>query len=411
MSKKSQSVFQGELPNGIRWMHYQTHGHVAYAGVMLGVGSRDEKEGQWGIAHLIEHMFFKGTVRRNAFQVSNRVESVGGEINAYTSKEETAIHAAFMPTYLARILELLADIISNPTFPEHQLDRERDVILEEIASYRDTPSELIYDEFEELLFGEHPLAHSILGTPRYIRRCKREDILGFQARHYSPERMVVCTAGPFSQKRVEDTIARFFTDLPLKGVAKRELAPMKANPQGRVVRRRTAQAHCIVGGIGLSMRDDRLAALALLSNILGGEASTSRLNRSIREKEGLAYTVESSLVSYLDSGLFAIYFGTDKSQVNRCYDILLRELRLLGSQPLSTLQFSRAKRQFLGQLYLSSDNAEALMLGGARRVLEGLPLLSIEDTQRELDALQPVHLANLVNELMRPEQLFTLLYQ
>ncbi len=410
MSKQAQSVFQGELPNGIRWMHYQTHGYVAYAGVMLGVGSRDELAHQWGVAHLLEHMFFKGTTRRNAFQVSNRVESVGGEINAYTSKEETAIHAAFMPGYLARILELLADIIARPTFPEHQLERERDVILEEIASYRDTPSELIYDEFEELLFSDHPLAHSILGVPRNIRKCGRGDILAFQAEHYSPERMVVCTAGPFSPKRVGDTITRFFTDLPLRGGSKRVLSPPQVQARGRSLRRRTAQAHCIVGGIGLSMRDERLPALALLSNILGGEASTSRLNRSIREKEGLAYTVESSLVSYLDTGLFAVYFGTDKNQVNRCFDILLRELRQLATHPLSTLQFSRAKRQFLGQLYLSSDNAEALMLSGARRILEGLPLLSLEDTQRELDALQPMQLADLVNELMRPEQLSTLLY-
>lgn len=412
MSKSNAVEFRGELPSGLRWVHLRTSGRVAYAGVMLGVGSRDEAPEEWGVAHLIEHMLFKGTQRRSAFQVTYRVESVGGAFNAYTSSEETVLHAAFMPTYLARILELMADVVCNASFPEAELERERDVILEEYDSYEDSPAELIFDDFEELIFGDHPLAHSVLGTPEHIAHFQREDILRFLRRHYHPGRMVVCTAGPFTSPRVESLITRYFSAVPSLGSTPRQLQRVGTPPQSIRKRKDTTQAHCVMGGEALSLKTDRkqLLAFNLLLNILGGPASTCRLNRSLREREGLAYTVETDRGLYLDTGTYTIYFGTDKQQVNRCVDIVLKELALLRSTPLTPTQLRAAKRQFIGQTYLGMDSTESLMLLRARQVLDDLPAFSLDSTTALLETITAGDLAELAREFLVPERLFTVLY-
>lgn len=356
-------------------------------------------------------MFFKGTTRRKAFHVSNRVESVGGELNAYTSKEETAIHAAFMPQYLSRIVELLADVLCHATFPQHELLREREVILEEIASYRDTPTELIYDEFEDLLFSGNALGHSILGTPRMVRSFNRDSILAYTGRCYAPSRIAFCTSGPFPFKRIYALAQRLFADLPLACKASPRPPLVLAPPSCRALRRQTAQAHCLTGAIGLPLGHPRSTALALLANILGGYASTSLLNRAMREEAGLAYTVEANVVAYIDTGLISFYFGTDKSNIPRAYDLLLNVLKQLRDAPLSDLKLHLAKRQFIGQLYLGAESHETIMLSSARRTIEGLPIQTLEDAHREINAVRATHIADLANELLRPEQLSTLLYR
>ncbi len=413
MSRKGTEEYRGELPSGLRWVHIRTSGRVAYAGVMLGIGSRDEQPSEWGVAHLIEHMLFKGTKRRSAFQVTNRVESVGGAFNAYTSSEETVLHAAFMPSYLARILELMADVVCNATFPAQELELERDVILEEYDSYEDSPAELIFDDFEELIFGDHPLAHSVLGTPERIEHFQREDILRFLRRYYTPSRMVVCTAGPFTERKVQSLIERNFSGVPHLGDTPRILKPVSTAAQSVLKRRDTTQAHCVIGGEALSLKSDRkqLLAFNLMLNILGGPASTCRLNRSLREKEGLAYTVETDRGLYLDTGTYTIYFGTDKQQVNRCVDIVLRELALLRATPLTGTQLRAAKRQFMGQTYLGMDSTESLMLLRARQVLEDLPAFSLDATAAMLEGITSSDIASLAEEFLQPERLFTVLYR
>lgn len=399
-----------QLKNGLHIVHYETTSHVAYAGIMIGSGSRDELQHEQGLAHLVEHMLFKGTTKRKAFHIANRVESIGGELNAYTAKEETALHAVFIPTYLNRILELLADVICNASFPQHELEREREVILEEIASYRDAPAELIYDEFENLIYSGNSLGRSILGTPRSVKGFTRESILAYIERNYTTERLALCTAGPFPFKRVEALAEKLLSDLPHAKAQRTRPTLQIAPPTATALKRHTAQAHCVVGTTGLPLDDPKSATLALLSNILGGYASTSLLNRNLREIEGLAYSVESNVVSYTDTGLFTIYFGTDKKQVNRSFDIVLKELKKLREKPLSTMKLHLAKRQFIGQLYLGAENLESIMLSGGRRTIENLPLLTLQEAQKEIQEITAQQIQEVANELLRPEQLSTLLY-
>ena len=400
----------GTLANGLSILHHEVGMRVAYAAVLVGVGSRDESQREHGLSHLIEHMLFKGTRRRRAYQIANRLENVGGELNAYTSKEETVVHSAFLPEYLGRALELMADVVCHAEFPEHELVREKEVVLEEIASYDDAPAELIYDNFEELVFGTHPLAHGILGTPTSVRRLDRAAILNYIGRLYVAPRIALATCGPFPFSRVRRMAESLFSDLhaPGESVHRHPFTPGPA--QCLLRRKRTAQAHCMVGAHAYPMGHDRGAALAMLTNLLGGYATSSRLNRTMREQAGLAYTVECTSTAYTDTGLFTVYFGTDPQHVGKAFGLLWDELRRVRTERLSTLQLHTAKRQFVGQLYLSAENMEGNMLANARRLVEGLPLATLENALSEIEAITAQDILEVANELLDEGRLFTLIY-
>ena len=410
-SPRSLQLSQGVLPSGLRLLHYHTDSRVAYLALLIGVGSRDELPTEQGLAHLIEHMLFKGTATRNAFQVSSRLENVGGELNAYTSKEETAIQAAFVPTDLPRALEIVADIACRASFPAQELEREREVVLEEIASYRDSPAELIFDDFEDLLFGPHPLGHSILGVPARVKRFTREDMLRFIAREYAPQRMVLCSCGPYGFTRFSSLAARHFAGLAGPSTLSHRAPFSTTSPQCRVTRLRTAQSHTVVGASAYSMGHPSSSALALLANLLGGYASTALLNRRLRERAGLAYTVECGYTGYSDTGVFTIYFGTDPANLPRAFDLLYRELREICNQPLSSSRLHIAKRQFLGQLYLGSENLESIMLGAGRRLLMGLEPISFQEAEAEVEAITADEMQQVAREVVNPDGLYALIYR
>ena len=392
-SPRSLQLSQGVLPSGLRLLHYQTDSRVAYLALLIGVGSRDELPTEQGLAHLIEHMLFKGTATRNAFQVSSRLENVGGELNAYTSKEETAIQAAFVPTDLPRALEIVADIACRASFPTQELEREREVVL------------------EDLLFGPPPLWHSILGVPARVKRFTREDMLRFIAREYAPQRMVLCSCGPYGFTRFSSLAARHFAGLAGPSTLSHRAPFSTTSPQCRVTRLRTAQSHTVVGTSAYSMGHPSSSALALLANLLGGYASTALLNRRLRERAGLAYTVECGYTGYSDTGVFTIYFGTDPANLPRAFDLLYRELREICNQPLSSSRLHIAKRQFLGQLYLGSENLESIMLGAGRRLLMGLEPISFQEAEAEVEAITADEMQQVAREVVNPDGLYALIYK
>lgn len=401
------------LSNGLQILHLPSTGQVAYAGLLIGTGSRDEAPHQHGISHLIEHMLFKGTTQRNAFHLAHRIESVGGEINAYTAKEETVLHAAFMPQYLERVTELLADIIQHATFPQHELQREKEVICEEIASYHDSPAELIYDEFEELIFQGHPLAHNILGTPNQLKRITREEIIHYIQHHYTPTRMVFCTAGNIPFSRVLTLANKYLASLQPAFTPSPRI-PLQAvtlpAPYCKRQTKPTSQAHCLLGTTTLPLTHPHLPALALITNLLGGDASIAWLNRELREKKALVYTVDATHTAYTDTGLFTIYFATEKKNLNQALRIIHKQLHMLTQKPLGSQQLRLAKRQFIGQLGLAADNIEANMLAGARFLLEGLPLQSFEESRQEIQSISAELISTLAQQFLTPQQMYTLVY-
>ncbi len=357
------------LPNGLRIVHTPSPTQVAYCGYAVKAGTRNELPHQQGMAHLVEHMIFKGTTHRRAWHILNRMENVGGDLNAYTNKEEMVVYAAFMKEHLERAVELLTDIIFNSTFPQREMEKEIEVVVDEILSYEDSPQELIYDEFEELIFPNHPLGRNILGQPDCLRAYSSQDALDFTGRHYRPDNMVFFVKGDVDFKRIVHLVTKFTEPVKWHPLQEGEDAlsiPLPPyEPQTRVVHKETHQAHVLIGGRAYDAHDERRTALYLLNNLLGGPGMNSRLNIALRERRGLVYNVESNLTSYTDTGTWCIYFGCDFEDVERCLQLVRHELDLLCEKRLTNSQLSAAKKQIIGQIGVACDNFEnrALDLG------------------------------------------------
>lgn len=404
-------VTQGQLSNGLRMVHVETSMQRASCIVLVRVGSRDEAPSEQGLVHLLEHMLFKGTQRRKAYHISSRLECVGGDLNASTSKEEMMLQATVLPQDLGRSMELVADIVQNASFPAHELEREREVVLEEIASYRDSVVDTLFDEGEQLLFGDHPLGHQILGTKASVRRFTREQLVAFKQRYFTALNMVVCTSGPLAPERVFAMGERYFG-----GVAKGETLPPRAlasftAPRCQWVNKRTAQTHCLLLGQAMPDGDADLDRLFLLMNILAGDAANARLNMLLREKYGLVYTLESDIVTLCDAGYFSIYFGTDKAHVARAFAMVLQELRAVVAAPLSPTKLHMAKRQYLGQLALSRVTAEALSVDNGRRILRGQPPITQELMYEAVERITAEELQRVAARVFDEGMFYTLLYR
>ena len=437
------------LPCGLRVVVERTVGPVVYAGVAVDAGTRDESPCESGMAHLVEHLLFKGTERRRAWHVLSRLDSVGGELNAFTTKEETVIHATFLTPHLARALDLLLDIALHSTFPQREMDREVEVIVDEIRSYEDEPQELIFDEFEELLFPGHPLGRNILGDPDHLRTYRSADVQSFCHRLYRPERMVVFVRGEVDFRRVVCLVQRFVGDQPAlavqatpgsgrgegevvgdgasgslgdsavgnaKGGAAsfglpHRLPPPTYRPVHEVRKRGTHQAHVVLGCPGYASDDSRRTALYLLSNLLGGPAMNSRLNLLLRERSGLVYQVETSLTSYTDTGVFAIYLGCDVHDVDRCLRLTHRELQRLIDHLLTPKQLAAAQRQLIGQLGVASDHGDEMALALAKAFLHQGHYDPPEALYDRIRALSSTDLQQVARDLLEPEHLSTLVYR
>lgn len=398
------------LTNGLRLIHLPVDSPVAYCGFAVNCGARDERTGEFGMAHFTEHMLFKGTEKRKSWHILNRMESIGGELNAYTTKEETIVYSIFPEQYMGRAIELLGDLVFHSVFPAREVEKEKDVILDEISSYKDNPAELIYDEFENLLFDGHELGHFILGEENDLERFTPENGRNFLTRQYRPENMVFFSMGKTDLKKiirlVETSCGKPTGPFP----AGRREAPGVYNPARKKEKADTFQTHTVIGNRAYPSGDKRRPALLLLNNILGGPGMNSRLNLSLREKRGYVYTVESAYTPYTDAGVFSVYFGTDPKNADTCFRLVLKELRKCREQSLSALRLHAAKRQFMGQLEVSSDNHENIFLGLGKTFLHTGNYLSLKQIYEKIEAVTAADLLAAANETFDENKLSWLIY-
>lgn len=399
------------LSNGLRIIHEPSSSKVAYCGFAVDAGTRDEAENEQGMAHFVEHLIFKGTRKRKAWHILNRMENVGGDLNAYTNKEETVIYSAFLTEHFGRALELLADIVFHSTFPQNEIEKETEVIIDEIQSYEDTPSELIFDDFEDMIFRNHPLGRNILGRPDLLKKFRSEDAMAFTSRFYQPSNMVFFVLGDFNFQKIVRQVEKLLVDLPLVTVENQRTIPPLYVPEQLVVHKETHQAHVMIGSRGYNAYDDKRTALYLLNNILGGPGMNSRLNVSLRERRGLVYTVESNLTSYTDTGAFCIYFGTDPEDVDTCLKLTYKELKRMRDVKMTSSQLMAAKKQLIGQIGVAFDNNENNALGMAKTFLHYNKYESSESVFRRIEALTAEGLLEVANEMFAEEYLSTLIYR
>jgi predicted Zn-dependent peptidase len=398
------------LPNGLRIIHQPSASPVAYCGFAVDAGTREEGEQEQGMAHFVEHLLFKGTRKRRAWHILNRMENVGADLNAYTNKEETVVYSAFLAEHFGRAVELLADIVFRSTFPQHEADKEVEVIIDEIQSYEDTPSELIFDDFEDLLFCGHPLGHNILGRPDLLRAFRGTDALAFVRRYYHPANMVFFVWGNVPFKQVVRQVERYAGEIPAgEKVAGRTPPPLYI-PDRVTINKETHQAHVLIGRCSYAAGDERRTALYLLNNMLGGPGMNSRLNIALRERRGLVYNVESNLTSYTDTGVFSIYFGSDPADADTCMELVRKELRRLCERKLSAAQLAAARKQLIGQIGVASDNNENNALGMGKHFLHYDRYEQPEEIFRRIEALTPDTLWDVANEMLNEEGLSVLKY-
>lgn len=382
-----------DLPCGMRLICRRASLVLEYFGVAVNSGSRDERPGEFGLAHFVEHTIFKGTTRRRACHIINRMEAVGGDLNAYTSKEETNVYSVFPRGNLSRAVDLIADLLTDSRFPVKEIDREREVVRDEIDSYLDTPAEAVYDDFEDLFFKDSQLGHNILGTDRDIDNFTPEVCRAYLTGNFHGPRMVAYYLGPESPRRVMDKVSRGFSTMRGEGLP---LTRVEPQPQPRFdIRRKTDthQSHTVVGarlpGLGNPYRD----AIALVTNVLGGPGMNSRLNISLRERRGLVYTVEASTTMFSDCGLFNIYFGCDPDDRDRCLDLVWRELSSFASSPISPARLAAAKKQYLGQMLVASENLEQMILSTGRGLLMTGRIRSRKEIEEAVMAITPEDVA------------------
>ncbi len=405
------------LPNGLRIVHLYSTSPVLYCGYGINVGTRDELPGEEGLAHFCEHTTFKGTTRRKAWHILNCLESVGGDLNAFTTKEDTVYYASILGEHLPRAVDLLTDIVFNSSYPQQEIDKEVEVICDEIESYNDSPAELIYDDFENMVFRGHPLGHNILGLAEQLRTYTTADALRFTQRHYRPDNAIFFAYGDIDFKRLVKLLQRATSGIEGSGTPRITTADdATANlpeytPQELTVDRKTHQTHVLIGTRSYSVFNEKRMALYLLNNILGGPGMNARLNLSLRERNGLVYTAESSMVNYSDTGVWSVYFGCDPHDLARCRRLVRKELDRLMLHPLSLSQLSAAKKQLKGQVAVASDNRESFALGFAKSFLHYGWKKDVARLFAQIDALTPDDLQAVANEVFAEDQLTTLIYQ
>lgn len=372
------------LHNGIRLVFCRSNSVVAYSGVYINMGSRDEQGDMEGMAHFIEHSIFKGTTHRKAYHIQNRIDGVGGELNAFTTKEETCIYASSLGVHLDRCLELFADILFNSTFPESEIEKEKDVVIEEINSYKDYPAELIYDEFEEMAYGNHPMAHNILGSKKNVRRFSSDQVRAFFEQNYTPVKMVIAVVADVDFKKLTNMCERYFGCYPYRESTSIRMFVPQYTPFTKTVSKRTHQVHALIGCQAPSLYDDRKVAFSLLNNIIGGPAMNSRLNVAIREKYGFCYTIESQYSPFTDSGLFYIYAGVDADAQERTTELIISELKNMARIPLTTTQLRNAQQQYIGQMAINNDSGMNEMQSIGKAFLNFDHVDTLDDMSRDI---------------------------
>lgn len=400
------------LKNGLRIAHLESKSAVAYCGVFVNAGARDENLEEWGVAHFTEHMMFKGTTKRRARHIINRLESVGGELNAYTTKEETCVHATFLPEHYERTIELFSDVLIGSVFPTPEINKEREIIIDEINSYLDSPSELIFDDFEELIFGYNTLGRNILGNPESVRKITQLHIKDFVKRTYAPNETVLSSVGNIPFEKLCRWAEKYFEDWKQKSNYKRETLPVCTSlPQQQIQERNTYQTHCVIGGQAYSLKEKKRLPLSLLCNILGGPAMNSKLNMVLREKYGYAYHTEANYTPYSDTGMLALYFGTDNGNYTKCVNLINKELRTLCSKKITPTALEKIKQQLIGQTMISAAGEEAQMFSIGKSLLVYNKVTTMDEIYRKITRITASQLLEVANETLNPEQLSRIIYK
>ena len=440
------------LDNGLRIIHLPSDSQVVYCGYQINAGTRNEKPGEEGLAHFCEHVTFKGTERRKVWHILNCLESVGGDLNAYTNKEGTVYYSAILKEHIARTVDLLSDIVFHSVYPQAEIDKEVEVICDEIESYNDSPAELIYDEFENILFKGSPLGHNILGTAEQVRAFKTEDALRFTRKLYRPDnaiffaygdidfkklvkliqkalgecpkgRELVCSADCKSETPTEERIAEETptgetpTEEMEAGNANHKVQSSKFNVQSKVagqtivMQKNTHQAHVMIGTQAYDVNDDRRMPLYLLNNMLGGPGMNAKLNLALREHNGLVYTVESTMVAYGDTGTWSIYFGCDEHDVKRCLRLVRKELDKFMQKPLSDAQLKAAKKQIKGQIGVACDNRENFALDFGKSFLHYGWEKNVDRLYEQVDEITAAQIQAVAQELFDKDRLTTLIFK
>jgi len=399
------------LSNGLRIIHLSTNSPVAYCGFAVNAGARDEKEQEHGLAHFVEHTLFKGTRKRKAWHILNRMENVGGELNAYTTKESTFIYAIFPEKDLQRAVELISDLVINSQFPENELKKEREVILDEIQSYEDSPAELIFDDFENLLFDGHPLGHHILGNKRSLKSFNSATGKSFLEQFYVAGNMVFFSMSCTDFRQVIKMAEKYMTAIPPQKTAILRTKPESLDTQVVIKKKKTHLSHVLIGGRAYDLYSKNRYPLYLWNNILGGPGMNSRLNVILREKNGLVYNVESNITAYTDTGVFSVYFGTDPRNRERATDLVEKEIRRLCDNKLTTTQLSAAKKQAIGQLSVAGDNRESLFLGLGKSFLHYSQYEMLPEVFAKIEKITAEQILESANELLHPNKVFRLIYE
>ncbi|MBL4710318.1 MAG: insulinase family protein [Flavobacteriales bacterium] len=401
------SVFQ--LKNGLRVVHKQVDRPIAHCGLMINAGTRDELEDEHGIAHFIEHAIFKGTSKRRSYHILNRLDSVGGEIDAYTTKETTCFYGTFLTEYYDRAIELISDISLNSIFPEAELEKEKEVVLDEINAYLDSPSDQIYDDFESQVFNKHTLGKGILGTGKSVKSFNKGMLSTYMNRLYTAENMVFSSVGNISAKRLSQKLEKHFESINTSK-SQQNRSSFIANPREIIQHSKdTYQTHCMLGKSAYGANHPKRIGLILLNNILGGPAMNSILNLRIREKYGYTYNIESNYAIYSDSGLFSIYLASDPKYMDRCVNAVEKELKTLRNKKFSPHKLSLAKQQLKGQMAISRESNNNIMLSNAKSLLLHNKISSIENIHSKIEAITAEELIEAANEHLNPT-LFDYLY-
>ncbi len=401
-----------QLKNGLSVLHvFHKDSNVIHCGLLIKAGTRDEPEGQEGLAHFIEHALFKGTKRRKSFHILNRLEVVGGELNAYTTKEETCVHASVMNRHFERALDLISDIVFNSVFPAKEILKEKDVIIDEIHSYQDTPYEQIFDDFEGQLFKGHSLGHPILGTENSVRSFKRADLVKYTGRQYDPGQMVFAVSGNIEKEDLLKLAEKYLGKYK-SGKKTTVRIPFKNYRPSVVLQERPVnQIHYIMGRPAFGIRDPRRYSLILFNNILGGPGMNSRLNLNVREKYGFTYTIESGFHTYTDTGIFHLYYATDVKNFSKVRKLVEKELNRLCQDKIGATQFRQYREQLIGQIELVHENRLSVLLSMAKSLLNLGNVLTFSGVKQRIERIEPLQIMEVANEILNPHTRSELIYQ
>ena len=415
------------LDNGLRIIHLPSDSKVVYCGYQINAGTRNEEPGEEGLAHFCEHVTFKGTERRKAWHILNCLESVGGDLNAYTNKEGTVYYSAILKEHIARAVDLLTDIVFHSVYPQAEIDKEVEVICDEIESYNDSPAELIYDEFENIIFKGSPLGHNILGTAEQVRSFKTEDALRFTRKLYRPDNAIFFAYGDIDFKKLVRLLKKSFLSEERRVKSEKFNSPEAQaqfniqhstfntqhsfEGQTIVMQKNTHQAHVMIGTRAYDVNDDRRMPLYLLNNMLGGPGMNAKLNLALREHNGLVYTVESTMVAYGDTGVWSIYFGCDEHDVKRCLRLVRKELDKFMLKPLSEAQLKAAKKQIKGQIGVACDNRENFALDFGKSFLHYGWEKNVDRLYEQVDEITAEQIQAVAQELFDKDRLTTLIFR